>query len=136
MIGSRVRSLKARTRHLREAASHTMRLEAIAHSVSARSTASVDRAGGRSQGHPRNIFAVTDDKQDQGDNADLLQCIAQLEKQLKQATKGSKNAQGSSKKSNSKGTSGQKSTGQGESASVMQIALVPKLCGYIGYSEN
>jgi len=60
---------------------------------------------------------VTDEKQETGDNADLLQHIAQLEKQLKQVTMGSnKGAQGSSSKTNSKWNNGQRSSGRGGSA--------------------
>jgi len=57
---------------------------------------------------------VSDDKQEKDGNADLLQCIVQLEKELKQATKSSKGS--SSKKASSKGSDGRNSTGHTESA--------------------
>jgi len=118
--------LKLEPKTLEDVLSHAIRLEAIAQSVSARSHTSADRAGGRVQNRPRNIFAVTGDKKDKDENADLLQCIAQLEKQLKQATKGgNKNAQGSSKKSSSKRSSGRKSSGRGEAASATDDADCP-----------
>ena len=60
------------------------------------------------------MFAVSDDKQENDSNADLLQRIAQLEKELKQATKGSKGS--SSKKASSKANGGRSSTGHSESA--------------------
>jgi len=62
------------------------------------------------------VFAVSDDKQDKDSNADLLQPITQLEKQLKQATKGSKGS--SAKKASSKETGGHNAAGRGESASA------------------
>ena len=62
------------------------------------------------------MFAVSDDKPEKDGNADLLKCIAQLEKELKQAVKGSKGS--SSKKANSKESSGRNSTGSTESAAA------------------
>jgi len=109
--------LKLEPKTLEEAANHAMRLDALARSMDARTYVSASRAGGQGQSCPRNIFAVTDEKQKKGENGDLLQRIAQLEKQLKQATTGSnKNAQGSSTKANSKRNGGQRSSGRGGSA--------------------
>jgi len=59
------------------------------------------------------LCLLSDDKQDKDSNAELLQRIAQLEKQLKQATKGS-----SAKKASSKETGGRNTAGRGESASA------------------
>jgi len=102
---------------LEEAANHAMRLDALARSMDARTYVPASRVGRQGQTRPRNIFTVTDEKQEQGENAELLQRIAQLEKQLKQATTGSnKGAQGSSSKTNSKWNSGQRSSGHGVSA--------------------
>jgi len=64
---------------LEEAANHAMRLDALAKSVDARIPVATSRAGGQSQSHQRNIYAVTDNKPETGSNADLLQRIAQLE---------------------------------------------------------
>ena len=72
--------LKLEPKTLEEAVTHAMRLEALAHLVNARTYACTNRAGGQCQSHPRNIFAVTDDKQEKGENADLLKCIALLDK--------------------------------------------------------
>jgi len=80
--------LKLEPKTLEEAANHATQLDALAHSVDARTYSSASRAGGQGQSRPRNIYAVTHDKQETGDNADLLQHIARLEKQLKQATMG------------------------------------------------
>ena len=82
--------------------------------MDAQTTVSGDRAGGRAQSRPRNVFAVSDEKQEKDSNADLLQHIAQLEKQLKQATKSSKGS--SSKKASSRVRDGRNSTGCSESA--------------------
>jgi len=126
--------LKLEPKTLEEAANHAMRLDALARLVDARTYVSATRAGGQGQSHPRNIFAVTDDKQEKGENADLLQRIAQLEKQRKQATTGSnKNAQGSSIKANSKKNGGRRSSSRGPAEvgqlrlKATQIALVSKL---------
>jgi len=81
--------LKLEPKTLEEATNHAMRLDALARLVDARTYVSASRAGGQGQSRPCNTYAVTDEKQETGDNADLLQCIAQLEKQLKQATMGS-----------------------------------------------
>jgi len=56
--------------------------------VSARSHTAADRTGGRVQNRQRTIFAVTYENKDKDENADLLQRVAQLEQQLKQATQG------------------------------------------------
>jgi len=85
------------------------------YSVTARTPVSGERAGGRAQSRPRNVFAVSDEKQ-KDSNDDLLQGIAQIEKQLKQATKSSKGS--SSKKASSKENGGRNSTGRSESASA------------------
>jgi len=71
-------------------------------------------------GPPRNVFAVSDNKQDKNGNADLLQRIVQLEKQLKQVTRGNKGS--SSKKASSKETSGHNTARRGESASAEEDA--------------
>ena len=84
--------------------------------MDARTTGSSDRASGRTQNCSRTVFALSDDKQGKDDNADLLQRIVQLEKELKQATKSSKGS--SSKKTGSKGNGGRNSTGHSESASA------------------
>ena len=91
--------VKLKPADLKEAVSHAVRLEVLMYSVTAQTTGSGERAGGCAQSRPRNVFAVSDEKQ-KDSNADLLQCIAHLEKQLKQATKGSKGS--SSKKASSK----------------------------------
>jgi len=108
--------LKLEPADLEEAVSHAVRLEALMHSVNAGTAVSIERAGRRTQSHPHNVFAVSNDKQDKDSNADLLQRLAQLEKQLKQATKGSRGS--SSKKTSSKETGGRSFAGQGESASA------------------
>jgi len=106
--------LKLEPKTLEEAANHAMRLDALARSLDARTYVSASQAGRQGQRRPRNIYAVTDEKQETGDNADLLQRIAELEKQLKQATIGSnKGAQGFSSKTNSKWNSGRRSSGHG-----------------------
>ena len=106
--------LKLKPVHLEEAVGHAVRLEALTDSVNARTTGSGERAGGRTQSRPRSVFAVSDEEQEKDGNADLLQRIAQLEKQLNQSTKGSKGS--SSKKASSKENGGRNSTGCTESA--------------------
>jgi len=101
---------------LGEAVSYAVKLEVRTHSVNAQTAVSVQQAGGCAQSRPHNVFAVTDDQQDKDGNANLLQCIAQLEKQLKQATKGNKGS--SSKKASSKETGDHNTAGRGESASA------------------
>jgi len=108
--------LKLKPADLEEAVSHAVRLWALTDSVDARTTVSGDQAGGRAQSRPHKVFAVSEDKQEKDSNADLLQRIVQLEKQLKQATKGSKGS--SSKKASSKEKGGRSSTGHSESASA------------------
>jgi len=80
-----------------------MRLDALAKSLDIQVPVAASRAGGQGQGRQRNIYAVTDNKPETGSNADLLQRIAHLEEQLKQAAGSSKGAEGSSSsKANSK----------------------------------
>ena len=70
------------------------------------------------------VQTVADDEQGKDDSANLLQRIAQLEKQLKQVTKGNRNAQGSSsrKASSSKQTGARNAAGRGESVSADEDA--------------
>ena len=96
---------KLKPTDLEEAVNHAVRLEALS-----------NRTGGHTQGRSCTVFAASDDKPEKHSNADLLQRIAQLEKELKQAAKGSKNS--SSKKTDSNGSSGHNSTGGTESASA------------------
>jgi len=93
--------LKLKPADLEEAVSHAVRIEALTDSVNARSSSSSDQGSGRTSAHSRTMFAVSDNKQEKDGNADLLKRIAQLEKELKQAAKGSKGS--SSKKTGSKG---------------------------------
>jgi len=88
--------LKLEPKTMEEAANHAMQLGALAKSVDARIPVATSRAGGQGQSRQRNIYAVTDNKPETGSNADLLQRIAQLKEQLKQATGGSKGAESSS----------------------------------------
>jgi len=109
--------LKLEPKTLEEAANHAMRLDALAKSVDARIPVATSRAGRHGQSRQRNIYAVTDNKPETGSNADLLQRIAQLEEQLKQATSSSKGAEGSSSsKTNSKRNNGRRSSGRNGSA--------------------
>ena len=101
---------------MEEEVSHAVRLEALTDSVNARATGSGERASRRVQSRSRNVFAVSDEKQEKDSNADLLQHIAQLEKQLKQATKSCKGS--SSKKASSTETGSNNSTGHSESAAA------------------
>jgi len=111
--------LKLEPKTLEEAANHAMRLDTLARSVDAGTYVPTSRAGRQGQSRQRNIYAVTDNKSETGSNADLLQRIAQLEEQLKQATSDSKGAQGSSSsKTNSKRNNGRKSSGHNGSASA------------------
>jgi len=120
--------LKLEHKTLEEAANHAMRLDALAHSVDARTPVATSRAGGQGQSRQRNVYAVTDNKPETGSNADLLQRIAQLEEQLKQATGSSKGAEGSSSsKTNSKRNNGHRSSGRNGSASADGDAVRPNL---------
>jgi len=111
--------LKLEHKTLDEAANHAMQLDALARSVDARTHVATSRAGGQGQSCQRNVYAVTDNKSETGSNADLLQRIAQLEEQLKQATGSSKGAEGSSSsKTNSKRNNGRRSSGHNESATT------------------
>ena len=108
-----VEFLKLEPQTLPDAVSHAIRLESLAESVSARSHTNADQTSGRVQNHPRRILAVTDGNKDKDENADLQQRVAQLEQQLKQANQGgTRNAQSSSKNSNSKRGRGRKSADQ------------------------
>ena len=78
-------------------------------SVDGKTTESGDQGGGRSSARPRTVFAVADNKPDKGNNTDLVKCIEQLEKKLKQARKKSKDS--SSKKPSPKRSSGRNSAG-------------------------
>jgi len=60
-------------------------LDALAKSLHTRVPVAQGRAGGQGQGRQRNIYAMTDNKPETGSTADLLQRIAHLEEQLKQA---------------------------------------------------
>ena len=90
--------LKLEPKTLEEAANHAMQLDALVRSVDARTYVPTSRTGRQGQSRPHNIYAVRDDKPKTGGNAELLQCIAQLEEQIKQATGSGKGAQGSSSK--------------------------------------
>jgi len=104
---------------LEEAANHAMRLDALAKSLDTRVPVAASRAGRQGQGSQRNIYAVTDNKPETVSNADLLQCIAHLEEQLKQAAGSSKGAEGSSSsKGNPKRNQGRKSSGRNGSATA------------------
>ena len=59
--------LKLEPKTLEEPANHAMRLDALACSVDARTYVSASRVGGQGQIRPRNIFAVTDEKEEQGE---------------------------------------------------------------------
>jgi len=85
-------------------------------SVDAKVTNSSDRVGGRSSVRSRTVFAVADDKPEKDSNADLLKRITQLEKELKQANKGTKDS--SSKKASPRRSGGRNSAGRGNSASA------------------
>ena len=117
--------LKLEPKTLEEAANHVMRLDALACSVDARTYVPTSRAGGQGQSRPHNVYAVTDDKSETGSNAELLQCIAQLEEQLKKVTGSSKDAEGSSSKTNSRWNSGRKSSGRNGSTSAESDAVRP-----------
>ena len=52
--------------------------------------------GRRTQRHSRGVFAEADDQEGKDDSANLLQHVAQLEKQLERVTKGNKGARRSS----------------------------------------
>jgi len=80
--------LKLEPKTLEDAVDHAVCLESLAESVNARTPASTDKASARTQNCQRTIFAVTDDKKANDEKADLLQRVAQLEQQLKQATQG------------------------------------------------
>jgi len=104
--------LKLKPADMEEAVSHAVRLEVLTDSVNARSSGSSDRGSGRTSARSRTVFAVSDNKQEKDGNVDLLKHIAQLEKELKQAAKGSKGS--SSKKTGSKGNGGLNLTGRNE----------------------
>ena len=108
--------LSMKSPDLEEAVSHAVRLDTLADLVDARVTGCSDRGGGRASVRSHTVFAVSGNKQEKDSNADLLKRIAQLKKELKQATKGNKDF--SSKKTDSKGNSGRNSTGRSESASA------------------
>ena len=80
--------LKLEPKTLEDAFDNAVRLESIAESVDARTPAPTDKASFRTQNRQCTIFAVTDNKKANDDKADLLQRVAQLEQQLKQATQG------------------------------------------------
>jgi len=65
------------------------------------------------------VLTMADDQHGTDDSATLLQHIAQLEKQLERATKGSKGARGPSSKktSSSKETGARDAAGRGKSTS-------------------
>ena len=72
--------------------------------------------GGHNQGRSHTVYTVTDDKSGKDSNADLKKRIAQLEKELKKATRSGKGP--SSKQADSKGGSGSRSTGGTSSAAA------------------
>ena len=105
--------LKLEPQTLPDAVSHAIHLESLAESVSARSHTAADNTSGCVQNRQHTIFAVTDENKDKDEKATLLQRVAQLQQQLKQATQGGAhghNAQSSSKKSNPKRGRGRKSS--------------------------
>ena len=112
----RLEILKLKPADLEEAASHAIRLEALVDSVDGKTTDSSDQSGGRSSARPRTVFAVADNKPDKDNDTDLVKRIEQLEKELKQARKGSKDS--SSKKPSPKRSGGRNSSGRGDSASA------------------
>ena len=69
-----------------------------------------------SSARPRTVFAVADNKPEKDNDTDLLKRVKQLEKELKQAHKGSKDS--SSKKASPKRSGGRNSAGRGDSASA------------------
>ena len=85
-------------------------------SVDGKTTDSNDQGGGHSSARPRTVFAVAGDKVDKDNDTDLMKRIRQLEKELKQARKGSVDS--SSKKPSPKRGSGRNSAGRGDSASA------------------
>jgi len=112
----RLEILKLRPADLEEAASHAIRLEALMDSVDGKTTDSSDQGGRRSSAHPRTVFAVADNKPEKDSDTDLLKRVKRLEKELKQAHKGSKDS--SSKKASAKRSGGRNSAGRGDSASA------------------
>ena len=118
----RLEILKLKPANLEEAARHAIRLEALVDSVDDKTTDSSDQGGGRSSARSRTVFAVADNKPEKHSDTDLLKRIKQLEKELKQAHKGSRDS--SSKKASPKRSGGRNSAGRGDSASASGMGPV------------
>ena len=79
--------LKVEPKTLPDAVNEAIRLESLAESVRARAHPAADQASSRIE-NTRHILAIAGEKEVKDDSADLLQRVAQLEQQLKQANSG------------------------------------------------
>jgi len=99
---------------LPDAVNEAMRLESMAEAVCGKSPPAADNSNSRViTKDKRMLFAVTDNDKSKDETADLQQRLAQVEKQLKQATLGgAHSAPNSSARSNPRRGRGRRSTGQ------------------------
>jgi len=117
--------LKVEPKTLPDAVNEAIRLESLAESVRARAHPAADQASSRIE-NTRHILAIAGEQEVKDDSADLLQRVAQLEQQLKQANSGgAHSAPNSSARPNPRRGRGRRSAGQDSAASAADTGTKP-----------
>ena len=119
---------------LPDAVNEAMRLESLAESVRSRARTAASEANPRIR-NARHILAIAGETEVKDASADLLQRVAQLEQQLKQANSGGAcSVPNSSTKSNPRRGRGRRSAGQDTAVSAADAGNKPNLeahpCNY------